>query len=122
MFQASGQTPYGAPGRMRPRRYQATAQSVCAIDLYPSSRELRRSTANRVHHPIVDAAPTELILQGVLDFFLAGIWIAVQQNLCGHDHAVGAVTALSGLLIDERSLQRMRLLDGRQSLERGDRI
>jgi hypothetical protein len=54
-----------------------------------------------VHHPIVDAAPTELVLQGVLDFFFAGISIAVQQNLCGHDHAVGAVTALGGLLIDE---------------------
>lgn len=83
---------------------------------------LRCSAADRVHHPIVDAAPTELVLQGVLDFFLAGIWIAVQQDLCGHDHAVGAVPALSGLLVDERSLQRVRFLDGTQSLERGDLI
>ena len=56
------------------------------------------------------------------DFFLAGIWIAVQQNLGSHDHAVGAVAALSSLLIDERSLQRVRFLGGTQSLERDDLI
>jgi hypothetical protein len=60
----------------------------------------------------VDTAPAELVLQRILDFFVAGIWIAVQQDLCGHDHAVGAVAALSGLLIDERSLQWVKLLDG----------
>jgi hypothetical protein len=70
----------------------------------------------------VDTAPTELVLQGVLDFFVAGIWIAVQQNLCGHDHTVGAVTALSGLLIDERPLQRVRLLDGTQTLQGSDLV
>jgi hypothetical protein len=77
---------------------------------------------NGVHHPIVDAAPAELIRERVPDILLAGIWIAVQQNLCGHDHAVGAVSALSGLLVDERLLQRMRLLDGTQSLESGDLV
>src|SRR5258707_1039034 len=83
----------------------------------PSSRQLRCSTPNRVHHPIVDPATTQLVSKSVLDFFVAGIWIAVQQNLCGHHHAVGAVRALSGLLVDERSLQRVQLLHGTQCLE-----
>ena len=70
----------------------------------------------------LDLAPTELVSQRVLGFVLAGIWIVIQQNLCGHDHAVGAVPALSGLLVDERPLQRMKLLDGTHCLEGGDLI
>jgi hypothetical protein len=67
-------------------------------------------------------APTELISEGILDVLVARIAIAIQQGFGGHDHAVRAVAALGGLLVDESSLQRMRLLQRAQSLESGDRI
>jgi len=70
----------------------------------------------------VDAAPTKLIREGVLDFLFAGVSIAVQQSLCGHDHAIQAVAALTGLLVDERRLQRVRLLKRTQSLKSGDLV
>src|SRR5437870_4903199 len=107
---------------MWPQRYPATAQSGGAIDHSASFRELRCGTANCANHPVVDTAPTEMVVQRALDFFVAGIWIAIQQRLCGHDHAVGAVTALSGLLVDEGPLQRVRFLEGTQSLQGGDLV
>src|SRR5580704_15341933 len=98
--------PKGRSGRMQPPRHRATAPGACALGLCPSSRELRGGASNRAHNPIMDTAPTELSREGVLDVLFAGVAIAVQQSLCGHDHAVRAVAALSSLLIDEGPLQR----------------
>ena len=52
----------------------------------------------------------------------AGVSITIQQSLCGHDHAIRAVTALRSLLIDERLLQRVRLLNRTQSLKSRDLV
>src|SRR6267378_4322996 len=61
-----------------------------------------------------------MVVQGLLDLALARAGIAVEQRLGGHDHAVAAIAALAGLLLDEGALQRVELVDRAQSLERGD--
>jgi hypothetical protein len=76
--------------------------------------------SNGAHDPIVGATAAELVRKRVLDVILTGIWIPVQQGFCRHDHAIRAVSALSGLLFDERFLQRVRLLTRTQSLQRDD--
>ena len=45
---------------------------------------------------------------------------AVEQLLGRHDHAVDAVAALRRLLVDERLLQRMRLVDRAETFDGGD--
>ena len=43
--------------------------------------------------------------------------LRVEQRLGRHDHAVAAVAALAGLLLDEGLLQRVQLLDRAQALD-----
>src|SRR6266516_3738564 len=45
---------------------------------------------------------------------------AVEDLLRGHDHAVDAIAALRRLLLDEGALQRMRVVDRAEPLDRGD--
>ena len=46
--------------------------------------------------------------------------VLIEQCLGAHDHAVGAVAALGCLLLDERPLDRMRILRRAEPLERRD--
>ena len=45
-----------------------------------------------------------------------------EQRLCGHDHAVGAVSALCGLLGNERGLNWIGLLGRAKSLESRNQV
>src|SRR5262245_56462303 len=65
------------------------------------------------------AAAAEVAGEPVAHLRLGRARVAIEQRLCGHDHAVEAVAALPGLLVDESLLQRMELGGGAQPLERG---
>ena len=66
------------------------------------------------------SAAAEIGVQGLPDLGLGGIGILVEENFGGHNHAVRAISALRGLLLNERCLDVMRMLHGAQTLERGD--
>jgi hypothetical protein len=50
------------------------------------------------------AAAAQVTGQSIFDFAVGGLGIFVEQNLGRHNHAVDAVSALPGLLFDERRL------------------
>src|SRR2546425_2475500 len=54
------------------------------------------------------------------NLLLAGLAVGLQQGRGLHDHAVDAVAALGGLLVNERLLQRVRLSRRAQPFERHD--
>src|ERR1700694_3990378 len=58
-----------------------------------------------------------MTLQRLLDFCLARIRIAVEQRLGRHHHAVAAIAALAGLLLDERTLQRVQLVERAEAFD-----
>src|SRR5258705_6214384 len=65
-------------------------------------------------------APAKVASQSLFDLFERWFRRSQQQRLGGHDHAVGAVAALGGLLGDESRLHRVRLCRSAETLERGD--
>src|SRR5256885_9707618 len=54
------------------------------------------------------AAAAQVAGQGLGDFLVGGRGLVVEQGHQGHDHAVGAVAALGGLLVNESLLHRVR--------------
>src|SRR5207244_12497185 len=54
------------------------------------------------------------------DLGIRRLWVRIQECFGCHDDAVDAKSALHGLLVDERFLNRMGLLDRSESLVRGD--
>eukprot|EP01132_Coremiostelium_polycephalum_P020033 gene20034-23819_t len=66
------------------------------------------------------AAAAEVARQLGAHLGFAGVGIAVEQGLGGHDHAVEAVAALGGLFIDEGLLHRVRGLAGAEAFEGDD--
>ncbi|MNE36057.1 hypothetical protein D3C80_1298530 [compost metagenome] len=66
------------------------------------------------------AATTQVIGQFVFDLLLIGLWVALKQSDQRHDHAVGAITALCGLLIDKTLLHRMQLPRFTEAFQRGN--
>ena len=56
----------------------------------------------------------------LLDLRVGRLRILIEERLGGQDDAVQAEAALRGLLVDERLLDRMRLLDGAEPFERRD--
>src|ERR1700742_2756281 len=75
---------------------------------------------DRLDDPEVRPAPAQVRVHGLLDLVLGGARIALEERVRGHDHAVGAVAALRGLVLDERRLHLARLLGGPEALERRD--
>jgi hypothetical protein len=69
----------------------------------------------------VRAAATEI--SGEPGFYLleSGVGSLIQERFGFHDHAVGAVAALSGLFGDECGLYRIGFFVGAESFEGGDR-
>src|SRR4051812_18046618 len=65
-------------------------------------------------------AAAEVPVQRLADLVIGGPGIALEQRLGRHQHAVAAVAALAGLLLDEGLLQRMGVVDGADALDRGD--
>ena len=68
-------------------------------------------TARRAHDGAQDfnmrTASAKIVAQRFHRFALARLLVAKQQCFGGHDHAVEAVAALRGLLLDERILHRI---------------
>src|ERR1700756_1748991 len=94
------------------------------------SKQARPSTtdlgelAGCAHHRAEDfdmrAAAAEIVAQRLQRLLLGGPWIDREQRLGSHDHAVEAVAALRGLLIDESLLHRIGLVACTEALERHD--
>ena len=61
--------------------------------------------------PIVGSAAAEMTGQRLAHVGIGRLRLLIQQFLGLHDHAVDAIAALRGLLVDEGLLQRMRLFD-----------
>src|ERR1700731_3066134 len=59
-------------------------------------------------------------LERLLHVRLARLRVAREQRLRSYDHAIAAIAALTGLFMDERTLQHARLLRRTQALDRGD--
>jgi hypothetical protein len=59
-------------------------------------------------------------IKSLQNFLAGGFRIAIEQSFSFNDHAGYAVTALSGLLADERRLQRVRAPVAAQTFESGD--
>src|SRR5215475_4226087 len=66
------------------------------------------------------AAATEIAGERLLGLFERRLRRLRQQRRAGHDHAVGAVAALRGLLGNEGGLDGMGLLGGAQALYGGN--
>ena len=66
------------------------------------------------------AAAAQISRQRFFDLAVAGLGIFIEQSFGGHDHAVDAVAALHGLLIDEGLLDFVHFLGGAQTFESGD--
>src|SRR5215510_4127612 len=60
--------------------------------------------------------------QALAHLRLGRLRIALEQVGRRNDHAVGAVAALRGLLVDEGLLQWMQLVEGAEPLQRGDLV
>ena len=69
---------------------------------------------------VVGAAAAEIAGERLAHVGFGRLRLAVEQLLGRHDHAVDAVAALRRLLVDEGLLQRVRLLERAEPLERGD--
>src|SRR5205807_1782863 len=65
-------------------------------------------------------AAAEVFGEGLPDLAIARVGRALEQRLAGHDHAVDAVPALGGLLLDECLLNRVGLLARAEPFERRD--
>ncbi len=68
------------------------------------------------------AAPAKIAGQSLLDLRIGGFGSFIEQCLGRHDHAVDAVAALRGLLIDEGLLNLVQFLGRAQTFQRGDRL
>jgi len=65
-------------------------------------------------------APAQDACERLLDLFVGGMGILIEKGLRGENYAVDAVPALRCLLVDEGLLDRMRMLDGPEPLQRED--
>src|SRR2546425_4450772 len=83
-------------------------------------RHERRRPPDRADDPRMGPAATEVAGERLLDLAFGWIRLAVEERLGGHDHAVDAVAALHGLLLDESFLERVRFVRGAEPFERGD--
>ena len=79
-----------------------------------------RRAQHRADDPAVGAASAQVLRQRLAHLGCRRVRVVIEQILRRHDHAVDAIAALGGLLVDEGLLQRMRLVDGAEPLDRGD--
>ena len=82
----------------------------------PSS--LSRGALDGAHDAGMGAAAAEIVGERVLDVALAWLLVLGEERRRLHDHAVDAVAALRGLLVDEGLLHRMRLLRRAEAFQR----
>jgi hypothetical protein len=68
----------------------------------------------------MSSTSAEMVAQRLTNVVLVGIGISRKQGSGGNDHAVKAISALSGGLIDKGCLYRMQLFRRCQTFQRGD--
>jgi hypothetical protein len=68
------------------------------------------------------AAPAQIPGERILDVGLARLAVFSKEGGRLHDHAVDAVAALHGLLLDEGALQRVQIFRRAQALEGDDLV
>src|SRR5206468_2890231 len=81
---------------------------------------LRRRALHGGDDAVVRGAAAEVAVQRGLDVAIARPRVAVEQRLGRHHHAVAAVTALAGLLLDERALEWVEAVERAEPLDRRD--
>src|SRR5579884_403335 len=100
--------------------------SVAVIVIVPTSRGGRlRGLLDRGQDAVVRPAPAQVLVHQRLDLLVArlrGDRSEPQERRGAHHHRARAVPALRGLVVDERGLERVRLLRRAQALERCDRV
>src|ERR1700686_3242318 len=94
----------------RPRR-------VTVPGMGPSS-DLAAGALDGAHDAQVRAAAAEVVGERLLDLVLGRMLVLREQDGGLHDHAVDAVAALRGLLVDEGLLKGVRLFRRAQAFER----
>src|SRR5262245_22472588 len=113
---ATNMAPVPVRNARRLKRRGWVASSV--IVLASSRHRLRRGPDGR-DDPEMRPAAAEPRRHRLLDLFLGRVRVPLQERRRGHDHPVRAVAALCRLVVDERLLDRMRLLDRAEAFERG---
>ena len=68
----------------------------------------------------MSAAAAQIAGQRLFDLGVGGLGVFVEQRFGGHDHAIDAVAALHGLLVDKGLLDLVHLLGGAETFEGGD--
>src|SRR5262245_18806943 len=76
--------------------------------------------ANRRPHARVRETAAQDCGQRLLQLCVGRLRILIERRLRGQDHAAEAITALRGLLVNERLLDRMGLRRRAEALERSD--
>ena len=79
-----------------------------------------RIPVDRAQHPRVREAPAQHARQRLPDLRLGRLRILIQERLGRQDDAAQAEPALRRLLVDERLLERVRLLGRAEAVERRD--
>src|SRR5437870_3153864 len=67
-------------------------------------------------------APAQYSGQRGSNLFIGWIGVLVQEGLHGQDDAADAISALRRLLVDERLLNRVRMLERPETLQRNDLV
>src|SRR6266851_1839056 len=100
------------------RRNRRRAGWCFNIEVLP----LRTGGCDGAQHGEVASTATQIVGQRSAHLRLSRARVAGEQGDRLHDHAVGAVAALSGLLLNERLLDGMQLSIDDESLERRNRL
>src|SRR3954453_10617751 len=100
-----------------PPLFSTSRREVCRF-MVPSSRTGRAH--DRLDNAGVRPAPAQVLRKGLLHLRLGGLFVDGKKGGRFHNHAVDAVTALRGLLLDESALDRVRLLWRAEAFERDD--
>src|SRR4029078_9352866 len=69
---------------------------------------------------LVSGAPANVPLEGVPDFLLAWVRVALQQRDTGHDHAGRAIPTLQAVHLPEALLDRVQVGGAAEALDPGD--
>src|SRR5215813_8675911 len=82
-----------------------------------SSHSSFRVSADGSHHSRMSMTSAKNVRHGLTDIGVAGLGIAIEISLGGHNDAIHAESALHCLFVDECFLNRMRLVGGSQTFQ-----
>lgn len=79
-----------------------------------------RGGTDGIYDVLIAGAAAEIAFQGVSNFGVGGVGIALDQLEGGHDHSRGAEATLQAVLFPEALLHRMKFAEGCDSFDRDD--